>query len=301
MDESVTVTAVHSVAYGREAEFFAWVNSLLLHAETSTDFLGGGLLGPPEAGGEWHVIYRWVDQESAQWWEEVTAQAGWLDHAESFARPIQVQQTTGLRAWIEKRAQAPKPPPKWKMALVTLTAVFPPVLLFNVTLIPRLGGLPVVLRTLVLCIGVTGVVTWVMMPRLQRLLKGWLQAQAPDRSAGSHPLPAIESALRAWDDARRLMTRRPSGRHAATGREQTGREYSGREQWSREEQSIERGARPRWSGDEFDDRQSRPRRTTTHDGRPVLNLVPDGDAARSYARRPQPRDPRSSYLRRETG
>ena len=48
--------------------------------------------------------------------------------------PVQVQQITGLRPWFEKRAQAASPPPKWKMALVTLTAVFPPVLLGLVVL-----------------------------------------------------------------------------------------------------------------------------------------------------------------------
>jgi len=66
------------------------------------------------------------------------------------------------------------PPPKWKTALVTLAAVFPPVLVFNLTVIPYLGGLSVVLRTLTLCVAVTAVVTWVMMPRLLRLLKNWL-------------------------------------------------------------------------------------------------------------------------------
>jgi antibiotic biosynthesis monooxygenase (ABM) superfamily enzyme len=68
----------------------------------------------------------------------------------------------------------PSPPPKWKMAIVTLTAVFPPVLLFNVTLIPYLQDLSVVIRSVILCVGVTIITTWVMMPRLTRLLASWL-------------------------------------------------------------------------------------------------------------------------------
>ncbi len=292
MDESVTVTAVHTVAYGREADFFAWVNSLLLHAETSPDFLGGGLLGPPEAGGEWHVIYRWVDQESALWWEDVTASAAWVDRAEAFAQPTQVQQITGLRAWFEKRAQAPTPPPKWKMAIVTLTAVFPPVLLFNVAIIPRLLGLPVVLRTLVLCIGVTVAVTWVMMPRLTRLLKGWLQPPASGQSSTPPvQLPRIASPQRTFNSARTVNSartlgpartsgpapRRP-GRHAATDPEQ----------WSPDDRPVEREALTH-----------RPSVGTGR--RPVLNLVRDGDVRRPPYRRPPSPDPRSSHLRRETG
>jgi antibiotic biosynthesis monooxygenase (ABM) superfamily enzyme len=245
VDDSVTVTAAHSVAYGREAEFFAWVNSLLLRAEESGDFLGGGLLGPPEAGGEWHVIYRWMDQDSADWWDEYVDRAGWMRGAEDFSRPVEIQETTGLRTWFEKRAGAPNPPPKWKMALVTLTAVFPPVLLFNATLTPRLLGLPTVLRTLVFCIGVTSAVTWVMMPRLMPLFRGWL-------NRSSH---------------------RPTGRHAASGRAQ--------------------GPPPTAFG--------RERRPAPGNGRPMLNLVRDDQFAGSRPYPPSSRDPRSSYLRRETG
>ena len=79
----------------------------------------------------------------------------------------------------------PSPPPKWKMAVVTLIAVFPPVLFFNVTLIPQLSDVSVILRTFVLCVGVTIVVTWVMMPRLMPLFKGWLHPAGPRRRIGA--------------------------------------------------------------------------------------------------------------------
>lgn len=198
MDESVTVTAVYAVAYGRETDFFTWLDMLFGQAESSDDFLGSGLLGPPEPGGEWHVIYRWADQESAQLWVEHVTGPGWHDHADDFCRAVQIQWTTGMREWFEGREEAlevtgpaagpPTPPPKWKMAVVTLTAVFPPVLLFNVSVIPRLLGLPTVLRTLVLCVGVTAAVTWVMMPRLMPLFKGWLHPalREPPRPSGRH-------------------------------------------------------------------------------------------------------------------
>ena len=236
MDESVTTTAVHNVAYGREDDFYAWATALFREAERSTDFLGGGILGSPEAGGEWHVIYRWVDQAAAEWWAETAAREGWMDLAESFAHPIQVQQITGLRAWFEKRAAAASPPPKWKMALVTLTAVFPPVLLFNLTLIPRLLGLPAVLRTLVLCVGVTAVVTWVMMPRLMLLLKGWLHPPAPEQSAGRSVMTPREYSSR--------------GGYASTrdGYSSAGRAYAATASGSAPTRGATRGA-DTWDGD----------------------------------------------------
>jgi hypothetical protein len=93
------------------------------------------------------------------------------------------------------------PPPKWKTALVTLAAVFPPVLVFNVAVIPFLGGVSVVLRTLTLCVAVTAVVTWVMMPRLMRLLKDWLHPPADETAQSGAPgrvTPRSRAARRSW-------------------------------------------------------------------------------------------------------
>ena len=302
MDESVTITAVHNVAYGREEALYDWATSLLLQAERSTSFLGGGILGPPEVGGEWHVIYRWANQNSARWWEEAATQAGWMDQAESFARPIQVQQTTGFRAWFESRARVPSPPPKWKLAVVSFAAVFPPVLVFNLTLIPHLLGLSVVLRSFALCVGVTIIVTWVMMPRLTRVLRFWLQPSAPaeaPRAPQRAPqrAPAIATTQRGWEPAVETTTRRP-GRHAAPPPEE--------EQPLRQERSVEREreSRPRRREaypPEPGEREARTHRSAAQDGRAVLNLVRDGDSARPRTRQPSSRDPRSSYLRRETG
>jgi antibiotic biosynthesis monooxygenase (ABM) superfamily enzyme len=52
--------------------------------------------------------------------------------------------------------------------------VFPPVLLFNLIVLPYLGSLNPLIRTLLLCLCVTALVTWILMPRLQRFLKKWL-------------------------------------------------------------------------------------------------------------------------------
>lgn len=53
-----------------------------------------------------------------------------------------------------------------------MSAVFPPVLVFNLT-VPYLGSLNALVRTLILCLTVTAIVTWVLMPHLQRFLKKW--------------------------------------------------------------------------------------------------------------------------------
>lgn len=90
----------------------------------------------------------------------------------------------------------PPPPPRWKMAVVTLVAVFPAVLTTNVLVIPRLTGLSLIPRTFVLCVVVTVLMTWVLMPRLMKLLAPWLRGgnKAPE------PLPEPKN-----DDETRIV------------------------------------------------------------------------------------------------
>ncbi|GGW35599.1 hypothetical protein [Streptomyces caelestis] len=60
---------------------------------------------------------------------------------------------------------------QWKMWFVNMRAVFPPVLLFNLTVLPHLGDLNALIRTLLLCLCVTALVTWIPMSRLQRFFR----------------------------------------------------------------------------------------------------------------------------------
>jgi len=55
-----------------------------------------------------------------------------------------------------------------------MSAVSPPVLLFNLIVLPYLGGLKPLVRTLLLCLCVTALATWILMPRLQRFFRKWL-------------------------------------------------------------------------------------------------------------------------------
>jgi antibiotic biosynthesis monooxygenase (ABM) superfamily enzyme len=183
-DEPVTVTTAHRVTRGRENDFRAWATGLLRDAADSEDYLGGGILSPGDNGGDWHIVYRWSSENAARRWEVSAIHAEWMAQAVRFTSPAGTRLTSGVRAWFDLPSRVVTPPPKWKSALVTLTAVFPAVLLFNVTLIPFLSGLSVIVRTLVLCVGVTVVVTWVMMPRLMPLFRNWLHP--PPLENGAH-------------------------------------------------------------------------------------------------------------------
>jgi antibiotic biosynthesis monooxygenase (ABM) superfamily enzyme len=60
------------------------------------------------------------------------------------------------------------------MFLVTLAAIVPLVLLMNVLVLPVLSGWPMIARVLVFSGTLTGLMTWVVMPRLTRLFRRFL-------------------------------------------------------------------------------------------------------------------------------
>jgi antibiotic biosynthesis monooxygenase (ABM) superfamily enzyme len=176
LDAPVTVTTAHQVAPGHEEDFQAWADGMLQEAAKSRNYLGGGVISPGDGGGEWHVVYRWSDQDAALRWEGATTGGR---PASSGDRERSADRAARAAKFLESGRPAPvRSPPTWKLALVTLAAVFPPVFLINVTVIPYLGEVSVVLRTLALCVAVTAIVTWVM-PNLMRLLTGWLNRTAP--------------------------------------------------------------------------------------------------------------------------
>jgi antibiotic biosynthesis monooxygenase (ABM) superfamily enzyme len=89
--------------------------------------------------------------------------------------PMRTQFLTGLENWftLPGRSGTPPPPP-YKMALVTWTTIFPLITLVVVVLGPVLDGLALVPRLAITTAVTVPVMTWLVMPRVTRLLRRWL-------------------------------------------------------------------------------------------------------------------------------
>jgi uncharacterized protein len=82
---------------------------------------------------------------------------------------------TGLETWFTVPGRpATSPPPAYKMALVTWITIFPLITLVVRALDPLLDDLTLVPRLAVTTAVTVPIMTWLVMPRVTRLLHGWL-------------------------------------------------------------------------------------------------------------------------------
>jgi uncharacterized protein len=181
-DGPVTTTVTRRIKPGHEAAYEGFLAGISGAASAFPGYLGVEVFRPTGGqGGEYRTVYRFDSVVHLHAWVESAERAAWLQRADPHvAGPMRTQVLTGLEGWFTLPTQpgAPPPPP-YKMALVTWVTIFPLITLVVVASAPLLGGLPLVVR-LAVTTGVTvPLMTWVVMPRVTRLLHRWLYPDRP--------------------------------------------------------------------------------------------------------------------------
>ena len=76
----------------------------------------------------------------------------------------------------------PAAPPRYKLALLSWAGAYGLITLILWLLDPAMAGWPLVLRTLLISVLMAGALTWVVLPALTRVFRGWLLAAKPVRA-----------------------------------------------------------------------------------------------------------------------
>ncbi|MBB4981423.1 hypothetical protein [Streptomyces nymphaeiformis] len=79
-----------------------------------------------------------------------------------------------METWFAKPGSTRPAPPRWKMAISATLAIYPISVLGSLFLVPRLTGLPLLLSSAVVACVFNVLMTYVAMPAVSRLLRGWL-------------------------------------------------------------------------------------------------------------------------------
>ena len=170
----MTVTVARRVAPGREDEFEQWSAELTRRAAHFPGFLGAGLLRPGHVGEAWHVVFRFDSPAHWEAWERSAVRVEHLDVGDEFVHATDMHRVSGLETWFALPGRTAPAPPRWKMFLVSLAAIYALQLGFNVLVTPL--GLALPLRIALVTVGVTLLMTWLVMPWAARVLQDWLYA-----------------------------------------------------------------------------------------------------------------------------
>jgi uncharacterized protein len=173
----VTTIVTRRVKPGHEAFYEQFLEGIIAAASAFPGHLGVDVFRPASAGaGEYRVVYRFDTAEHLRAWLDSDEHAAWLERAEPHTiGPVRTRFVTGLESWftLPGHPETPPPPP-YKMALLTWITIFPLITLVVELLGPLLEDLSVVARLGVTTAVTVPLMTWVVMPRVTRLLRGWL-------------------------------------------------------------------------------------------------------------------------------
>jgi uncharacterized protein len=176
-DDPVTVLYSRRVKPGREADFEAWARGIVAAARQFPGHLGASVLDAPGSR-EYHILFSFADPRSLRAWQDSEERRRWLARVgELLEADRGLQQLTGLETWFKlpgSNVPTMKPPPRWKMWLISLMAVYPLVLAFQALAVPRMARLPLPLRALLFPLVLLTLMTFVVMPVVTRVLHRWL-------------------------------------------------------------------------------------------------------------------------------
>jgi uncharacterized protein len=173
----VTTTVTRRVKPGHEPFYEQFLEGIIAAASRFPGHLGAEVFRPESAAaGPYRVVHHFDTGEHLRAWLDSPEHAAWLQQAEPHViGPLRRQVLVGLEAWFTLPSQpgAP-PPPRSKMAIVTWVTIFPLITLVVVASAPLIGDLPLVARLAVTTLVTVSLMTWVVMPRVTRLLGRWL-------------------------------------------------------------------------------------------------------------------------------
>lgn len=176
-DGPVTLSVTRRVRPGREADFEAWAAEGSRTASTFPGHLGVGVLRPTPGGPpEYTLVVRFDRYANFKSWQESPERAAWLGRAFDLIEGEPREQVQpGMEFWFTPPASGTlRQPPRWKMAALTVLALYPVNLGLNLLLGPLLDDLGLSARLLVLAVLIVVLMTYGVMPLVTRAFAGWL-------------------------------------------------------------------------------------------------------------------------------
>jgi hypothetical protein len=172
-----TLIFSRKIKRGREDAYKTWVSDFQHASREVKGFIGASTMGRGPEGAEYISIVRFDTFDNLRAWEESHLRREWADKlpADTVEGDAEVRRLEGLEFWFTAPGiVAPTAPSPHKMALVLVLIVFALVSAVSPVLRALFGDALPVVRTLTMVMIQVGLMTYVIMPRVTRLLAHWL-------------------------------------------------------------------------------------------------------------------------------
>ncbi|MBD1915639.1 MULTISPECIES: antibiotic biosynthesis monooxygenase [Cyanophyceae] len=176
----VTVDVMQSVRPGKDREFETLLEKIIGTASTFEGYLGSSIFRPNEQNpSEYRIIFKFDRLENLKRWESSPARQRFLSEAKQLTvSDGTFSIITGLETWFTLPAKpGVKPPARYKMVVVSGVAIFAINRLLALLPTAWLALFPPLVQLLIAVFITTALMTYVVMPRLTKLLAGWLYPQ----------------------------------------------------------------------------------------------------------------------------
>ncbi|UXY29086.1 antibiotic biosynthesis monooxygenase [Streptomyces sp. HUAS TT20] len=189
-EEAVTAVISHHVRPGREEDFARWQAKAFKTQAKFPGFMGNELFRPVEGiQDNWVVVFRFDTRQHLDEWLESDTRQKLLEEGERYFSGYDVHKVgSAFSGWFRFGAGADDTvPPNWKQAMSVVLGLYPTVMVLNLTVGRALTDLrvPDYLGLFISNVLSVSILTWFMMPLVNRVFAFWLVPQRA-RSVRTH-------------------------------------------------------------------------------------------------------------------
>lgn len=176
--QPVTALLVRVIRPERAADFEVWLQGMNQIVRRFEGYLGTDVIRPRDhSHPEYVIVVRFDGYEHLRDWMGSPERDEWLKKSEEMTiGEIHVQEAHGFQPWFTPpdRSATSIAPAKYKMALLTILALYPPLLALSTLLSYVLHGWPRPLLMFATVALLVPAMTYAIMPWVTQLFRSWL-------------------------------------------------------------------------------------------------------------------------------
>ncbi len=166
--EPVTAVFVRDVKPDRMSDFEEWAEGIIQAVRRFDGYLGADVIRPGDhSHPEYVIVLRFDEYEQLRTWMGSKVREEWLKKSEELTiGETYIQEAHGFEPWftLPDHSASSVPPARYKMALITILAIYPPLLVVSTILSSVLQGWPRALLILLSVLILVPAMTYFIMP-----------------------------------------------------------------------------------------------------------------------------------------